>query len=696
MVKRLGLLAAALLAVAVLGLAVVTGGLDPIQDLAQRSEDRLTGTVVDPRGRPLAGATVEGPQGATTADETGRFSLQAGAGWVTAKADGHLPRTRAAVPGEPVVVRLARATPGTVTLTFGGDVMFGRRYYDPADDGSGGGLLPPDAGVEDHTRLLEGVRPLLTEADLATVNLETPLIEDPWYDPTAPRPARFHPTKDYAFASAPAAAEALARTGIDVVDLGNNHLYDALEAGVRSTREALDEAGLRAGEGFFGAGSTPAEAWAPAVREVAGSRVAFLGCTSIRGDDQALTYVAGPGKGGAASCSPQRLTRAVQEARRQADVVVAMVHGGYEYERAPSAQVRALTEAAREAGATLVVNHHPHVVGGLVAGRGLTAWTLGNLLFDQTVWPTFESYVLTVAVTDGQVSAAWAEPVRLQDYVPTGVVGADADWVAQGALARSEGSWVVDDGSLWLDTAGAARGDRTRVTDPGLHRVVSGCAATAGRELLWTGDFEARDLRDAAEERPQAPLWNVEADDPYRRLDEDAAHHGEQGVLLHRGSANDSDVLLSVDHRVLVGQRDRLTVLLDHKQLHGEPAATLQLSWYNDTKGASQARTEVPLPVADDWRTARVDVRVPVNAVAVQPFVRLAPPDRGVSQLGIDDVRLVDWDVPGCDYVRGPVELLGRSLPPDAASPAASPVAAEALRGQAPRRLPPGPAALEE
>jgi Bacterial capsule synthesis protein PGA_cap len=690
-VKRISVLGVVLLAVVVVG-----GVLGFVAQVSDPADDRVNGTVVDPQGRPLAGVVVQGPAGETTTDSRGRFELGSAAGWVTAHAEGWLPRTRAAVPGEPVLVRLAAATPGTVTLTFAGDVMFGRRFYDPQDDGSGGGLLSSHAGVAEHARLLAEVRPLLAEADLTAVNLEGPLVAKPWFDPIAPRPARFHPTKDYAFASSRAAAQALARTGVDVVGLGNNHMYDALEAGVRSTRKALTGAGFPAGRGFFGAGSSVAQAWRPAVQDVGGVRVAFVGCTSILGDDQPLTYVAGPGKGGAAPCSQGRVVRAVHKARRDADVVVVMIHGGFEYGRRPSPQVRALSIAARRAGATLVVNHHPHVVGGLSAGRGLTAWTMGNLLFDQTVWPTFESYALTVAVTEGEVSAAWVEPLRVQDFVPTAVVGEEADWVARGALARSRGRWVVDDGSLWLDVGGAARRESTRVVDAGLSRVDSGCAAAAGRELLWTGDFEAQDLHDAAQDSPQAPLWNVEPGDPYRHLDSGAAHHGEEGVLLHRGSANETDVLLTVDHRVLVGERDRLTVLLDHKALHGDPSGTLQLSWYNDTKGSSQARTEVAVPVGDDWRTLRLDVRVPVNAVAVQPFVRLAPPDRGVSQLAVDDVRLIDWDSRGCDYVRGPVELRSRSLAPAAAPPAASPVAAQRVQGRAPRRLPPGPATLPE
>ena len=216
----------------------------------------LTGVVVGPDGAPIVRATVTGPGGAVTStDARGRFQMDRTAGWVTVRAKGWLPRSRAAAPGAAITVRLAPSSQDTVTLAFGGDVMFGRRYYDPQEDGSLGGLLSPGSSAASHARLLAWVSPLWQSADIATVNLETPLIENPYYDPTTTRPTRFHPTKDFAFASAPAGARALKDLGVDVVDLGNNHLYDALEPGVSSTLQAVEQAGFGRGVGHFGAGT---------------------------------------------------------------------------------------------------------------------------------------------------------------------------------------------------------------------------------------------------------------------------------------------------------------------------------------------------------------------------------------------------------------------------------------------------------
>ena len=649
--------------------------------IGSRTAPTIGGRVVTPTGQPVAEAAVRTPDGRrATTDAGGRFVLDGNPAWVTVSAPGWISRTRVVAQGGSNLIRLARRHAGTVTFAFGGDVMFGRRFFDVRDDGSMEGQLDPGSGSVAHERLLAGVAPMLADADITAVNLESPLVEEPFFDPTLPRPASFHPTKDYAFASAPAAALALKRVGVDMVDIGNNHLFDRLQSGVVETRRHLAEAGLAPGSGSFGAGVDAAQAWQPAFQEVRGQLVAFLGCTSITGDDQPISYVATRKKGGAARCAPARLRASVVAAKRRADIVVVMIHGGYEYGRDPSAQVRALSDVATAAGATMVINHHPHVVGGLRFSDGqLTAWTLGNLVFDQTVWPTFESYLLKVAVEDGRVVSGWLEPVQIQDFRPTGLYGAQADWVARGALARSEGPWVAEAGSLWLDTDEAARSTTFATSGDRLQRLTSGCAAGAGRELLGSGDFEPSTV---ASDSAPAPLWNVTSDDAYRHLDPDAAATGRQGVLLTRADPNTSDLLLTPLHRVLIRPGDPLTLLVDHRDLFGAPESEVRLSWYNDTQGGSQRQTRVALPRSDSWTTSRIDVTAPKTGVAVQPFVRLTPPTDGVSQLAVDNVRLINWAEPGCDYVRNPSTVTSPNLPPTGSSGKTVPVNARALATQ--------------
>ncbi len=307
----------------------------------------ITGRVVDLDGKPLAGAQVISPEGQTVVSADGSFTLPAHrfGEWITVKHPGYLARTRAAAPGESVIVRLTPDDGKTVLLHFAGDAMFGRRFYDRNEDGdTSDGILQPGAGPREHLALLQHVQPLLETADLTIVNLETPLTPEPYSNPTSRRPDGFHPQKDYVFATAAAAAVALREAGVDVVGLGNNHLYDALDQGVQSTRASLQQAGFEAGVGYTGAGMSEQAAWMPAIQNVRGQSVAFLACTAITGIEHSINYVASDvaKKGGAAKCDGQQIGTAIADAKARNDVVVMMIHGGQEYVRAPTEITRPL------------------------------------------------------------------------------------------------------------------------------------------------------------------------------------------------------------------------------------------------------------------------------------------------------------------------------------------------------------------
>jgi hypothetical protein len=619
----------------------------------------ITGRVIGHDGQPVAGAKVTGPAGEASSNEDGWFQIaaQSGPQWLTVTHETFLPRTRAAAPQKAVLFRLTPDDGETVTLHFAGDVMFGRRFYDPNEDGDmSDGLLQPNAGVQEHAALLTHVQPLLENAHVSIVNLETPLIPEPYFDPTRPRQARFHPTKDYAFASAPASAPALREAGVDVIGLANNHLYDALEEGLMSTFNALEQAGFEAGTEYYGAGMNELDAWRPAVVSVRGQSIAFLGCTSIPGEEHAISYVASDraGKGGAAECDEARIRAAVAQAAESYDLVVFQVHGGYEYGRSPSLHVERLSRVAREAGASLIVNHHPHVVGGLDwDGTSLTAWTLGNFIFDQTVWPTFESYLLAVHVRHGEIVRAYTEPFIVEGYVPKGVVGGIADYIARGAAGRESGPFMIEDGAAEVDTQGTAVAATATIPAAGtpgsgsiMHLsdgwwVSDTPAGTVqpGRDLLYTGGFENETVD--PESRAEY-LWTLGTAD--KRHGSAYAFEGSGGVRLQRTADNTSDVLLSPLYRVLIAPESELSIV-GMIRASNRAEVTLQLSWYPDTAGRSTSQTVEPVQVtpSGSWLPFRLDIAAPPGAIAVGLFLRLAPPERRMAYADVDNVRLIQW-----------------------------------------------------
>lgn len=639
------------------GLTIAVVAAAGVATFASSRDVPITGTVLDLTGKPIAGATVSMAKRATTSDTAGNFSLTGGGreGWVRADAAGYLPRLRPAIEGHRLILRLTPDDGHTISLVFGGDVMFGRRFFDPNEDGDPtDGQLQLTSTAADHARLLRGVAAPLAAADLSVVNLETPLLPQPFIDPTKPRPATFHPAKEFVFASLPASAEALRDVGIDVVGIGNNHLYDALDPGVAQTMTALDRAGFEAGSGRTGGGRSEDEAWTPAYASVRGTTVAIVACTTIDGHETPPLYVAsGAAKGGAAACSEDGIRRAISTAKTRASVVVLMIHGGYEYVRSETERIQRLSDVAHQAGATLVVNHHPHVVGGFAWDAfGLTAWTIGNLLFDQTVWPTFESYLLTVHVRDGKPIRAMVDPLVMDSFQPMPIVGDLAEHVARDAAGWAPGPFVVEDGSVEIGDPGAITTmSKTVAIDgaaggsilhlPGATSLVGGSVQgtlEAGRDLLWTGGFEDDE---ADGKMDSAPLWL--AGDRARRVLADAAASGNAGVRLDRTGANTDDVILEPTHRVPVVAGSRLSFVFVFRRSGADSSTRVQLSWFNGLRGESSVRTVVDLQPGSGWQRFRIDVTVPSNAVAVLPIIRLGPPAAGQALLDVDDVRLIEW-----------------------------------------------------
>jgi poly-gamma-glutamate synthesis protein (capsule biosynthesis protein) len=648
--------AATLAVLAATGVMLTLGDESP-PSVPASSVGTVTGLVVGDAGKPIAGATVWLDKARVTTGADGRFTIaHDGAGVVTASAPGHLPRTVAIGAGGPSRIRLSGDADHTVSLRFGGDVMFGRRYYAGSENTRA--PLRPGATADDIASVLKDVQPFLDDADLSVVNLETALVDTPWTDVDGPRPKTVHPTKDLVITSSTKAARALADSGVDIVSLSNNHSFDGLDSGISSTVAALDAAGVR----HYGAGRTADEAWRPAVVDVKGQRIAFVGCTNVDGRAHPISYVAEGNHGGAAACEEKRLQAAVRAARRQAAYVVVTIHGGVEYRRSQTVEVRALADAAHSAGARLVVGSHPHVVGGIVhKGDNVFVETMGNLAFDQELWATLPSYLARVDVRAGATVAADTDAVVLDDYHPRPAVGTLA-----ASIARVAAGWV-DGGALLSGTRASvplAATDRPAtpppartaratlgVTDvrqlaPGWWLAPATDLASRVRagtdQLFGTGTFEA----DVVGSPDLAPLWSVAK---YGTVTAEASCDpaGGRGLMLARSPLSEETAVAATRHRVPAAQGRALT--LTAKVRYASEGSRLEVHWYDDFTGASTSTSRVDIPKGA-WdrgacQTVRFDVVVPRKAVAAQVFVVLDPPKGGqiIRRFAVDDIMLVDW-----------------------------------------------------
>jgi poly-gamma-glutamate synthesis protein (capsule biosynthesis protein) len=109
----------------------------------------------------------------------------------------------------------------------------------------------------------------------------------------------------------------------------------------------------------------------------------------------------------------------VAAAREAADLVIVLLHSGYEDQQTPNTIQRRAAHAAIDAGAALVLGSHPHVLQGVeYYNGGVIAYSLGNFVFDGLAGPRAESVIMNVTLTrDGVQSVEWT-PVTLRSGRP--------------------------------------------------------------------------------------------------------------------------------------------------------------------------------------------------------------------------------------------------------------------------------------
>ncbi|MGH2427258.1 MAG: CapA family protein [bacterium] len=239
---------------------------------------------------------------------------------------------------------------------------------------------------------------ILRDADAGFANLEVPLSD------------RGEPAdKPIAFRSDPGLATELSYLGLDVVSFANNHSLDYGIPALLDTIAAVEEAGVA----VIGAGSNLDQAMAP--RMIKGNiRVAFLAfCSTLPVGSAATTARPGvapirvrvsiladaPILEEQPGTSPymrtelvtedvDRARAAIEQARRNADAVVVSIHWGVPpgwvapFQGMLADYQQPLGRALVDAGADLILGHHPHTLHGIeIYRRKFIAYSLGHFAF---------------------------------------------------------------------------------------------------------------------------------------------------------------------------------------------------------------------------------------------------------------------------------------------------------------------------
>ncbi len=217
--------------------------------------------------------------------------------------------------------------------------------------------------------LFDSVSPILKNADLSMANLESPLVDN---EQPVPNKCTLRGTVGW--------ARIIRNSGIHFVSLANNHMMDYGVAGLQSTIDACAEAGLY----FAGAGENIREASRPAYITCNGIKVAILCRTSVIVGSPSYAADTLPG---VAYLDTDETINAISNCRKEADVVILSIHWGVEHYEYPSKRQRTLAKQFTEAGADLIIGHHPHVLQGIERlDKAFVIYSIGNFTFDEFDW----------------------------------------------------------------------------------------------------------------------------------------------------------------------------------------------------------------------------------------------------------------------------------------------------------------------
>lgn len=209
------------------------------------------------------------------------------------------------------------------------------------------------------------VRALFTDADCRIVNLEAPIGRCQKKD-------RILKTGPHLSAAPETALPPLKALGVDLVTLANNHLMDYGPPGLATTLASLKGAGIAA----VGAGPDLAAAAEPFVFERNGLRIAVLNFCENEWAG------AGPASPGANPYDVAANAKSIRAARGRSDLVLVVIHGGQEDYHFPTPRMVRQYRFYAECGASAIVGHHPHCIGGVeVFGGTPIFYSLGNFLF---------------------------------------------------------------------------------------------------------------------------------------------------------------------------------------------------------------------------------------------------------------------------------------------------------------------------
>lgn len=203
-----------------------------------------------------------------------------------------------------------------------------------------------------------GVKEVLQNKDILFGNLETALSNSDKQS-----------EKAVVLGTSPDKVKYLKDAGFDIINLANNHIMDLGAEGFHDTLEVLRKDRFT----FIGANDGPTPSYY--ILERQGIRLGFLGyCNGGINLPEEKVWIN--------RIELENIIKEIKVIKAQCDFVIVSLHWGTENVFYPSPKQIDFAHKLVDAGATVILGHHPHVIQGIEQYKGgLIAYSLGNFQF---------------------------------------------------------------------------------------------------------------------------------------------------------------------------------------------------------------------------------------------------------------------------------------------------------------------------
>lgn len=211
---------------------------------------------------------------------------------------------------------------------------------------------------------LQEIKPILESVDYSLINLEC-TVSDKQYKPI--------PKCGPNLLNTSVTLDAIKSLGFNAVTLANNHIADFGHDAMIDTLNLIEKKSID----YVGGGKNLLDASKILYKQIAGKEIAFINCC-----EHEFT-IATRTTGGANPLNIPSITRDILTAKKCADYLIVIIHGGSEHFNLPTPRMQDTYRFFVEMGANVVINHHQHCYSGYEQYQGgYIFYGLGNFCFD--------------------------------------------------------------------------------------------------------------------------------------------------------------------------------------------------------------------------------------------------------------------------------------------------------------------------